>query len=88
MKIYIKNEIYINRNPNVIEDFLKEQYKNYEKECGMYIVKMEQMFELYILIKDLINYIALPNIYPFVTPIENVLIVTLRQINRDTMCFK
>lgn len=88
MKVYIKNEIYTNRKPNIIEDFLKEHYSDYKKECGMYVVKMEQIFELCVLIKDLINYMVLPNIYPFVTPIENVLIVTFRQINRDTMCFK
>lgn len=88
MKIYIKNEVYFNRKPKVIDDYLDKEHIMFKKDCGMYIVNMEQIFELCNLIIDLINELDVPNIYPFITPIENVLIVTFRQINRDTMCFK
>ena len=88
MKVYIKNEIYLNRKPEVIDDCLSEGHLNFTKECGMYMIDIMQIESLSYLIKSLIKALNMPNIYPFITPIDNSLILTFRQINRDTMCFK
>lgn len=88
MKVYIKNEIYLNRMPKVIEDCLSEGHLEFTKECGMYLVDITQIENLNYIVKCLIKALNVPNIYPFITPIDNSFILTLRQINRDTMCFK
>ena len=88
MKVYIKNEVYFNRKPNVIDDYLSIQYPKFSKDYGVYMVDVEKISELCELVKGVIKVLNVPNIYPFITPVGNILTITLRQMDRNTMKFK
>lgn len=87
MKIYVKNELYGKGNARLAKMLVRD-YKAVFNNGAYCFETIETIDELNKLVRRMIETLGEVNIYPFITPFKESLMITLRQINRDTMCFK
>ena len=87
MKVFIKNEVIGKKNVKLAKMLVND----YKAVCntGVYRLEaIETVGELNKLIKRVILTLGEPSIYPFVTPLDDALMVNFRQMDIGAMRFK
>ena len=88
MRVYIKNETLHPRNEKCLKRLLNGKYKGYEFSTGLHSITLERVDELNTLVRAIIREFGQTSIYPFITPFNDTMCISFREMDIDTKRFK